>query len=63
MLRLLAEEEAMELAFMPRRLLLQRQIFILKSRMFGSEYTMNIFSIIGVVVVIIAVAGFLGLRV
>jgi hypothetical protein len=29
----------------------------------GSEYTMNIFYIIGVVVVVIVVAGFLGLHV
>lgn len=35
----------------------------LKSRMPRSEYTMNIFYIIGVVVVIIVVAGFLGLHV
>jgi hypothetical protein len=36
--------------------------FILKSRMSQSEYTMNIFYIIGVVVVIIFVAGFFGLH-
>ena len=52
----------MELTFTLRRLLLERRIFILKSRMPQSEYTMNIFYIIGVVVVIIAVAGFLGLH-
>jgi len=33
-----------------------------KSRMAHLEYTMNIFYIIGVVVVILFVAGFLGLR-
>jgi hypothetical protein len=38
-------------------------LFILKSRIPRSEYTMNIFYIIGVVVVIIFVAGFLGLHV
>jgi hypothetical protein len=38
-------------------------VFILKSRMPRSEYTMNIFYIIGVVVVIIVAAGFLGLHV
>jgi uncharacterized membrane protein YhaH (DUF805 family) len=37
--------------------------FILKSRIPRSEYTMNIFYIIGVVVVIIFVASFLGLHV
>jgi uncharacterized membrane protein YhaH (DUF805 family) len=36
--------------------------FILKSRIPRSEYTMNIFYIIGVVVVIIFVAGFFGLH-
>jgi hypothetical protein len=35
----------------------------LKSRMPQSEYTMNLFYIIGVVVVIVVVAGFLGVRV
>jgi uncharacterized membrane protein YhaH (DUF805 family) len=34
----------------------------LKSRIRRSEYTMNIFYIIGVVVVIILVAGFFGLH-
>ena len=53
----------MELTLKPRRLLLERRTFILKSRMPQSEYTMNIFYIIGVVVVIVVVAGFLGLRV
>jgi hypothetical protein len=36
---------------------------LLKSRMPRSEYAMNIFYIIGVVVVIVVVAGFLGLHV
>ncbi len=35
---------------------------MLKSRMSHSESTMNIFYIIGVIVVILFVAGFLGLR-
>jgi len=42
--------------------LFKRRVFILKSRMPRSEYTMNIFYIIGVVVVIIIVAGFFGLH-
>jgi uncharacterized membrane protein YhaH (DUF805 family) len=42
--------------------LFKRRAFILKSRIPRSEYTMNIFYIIGVVVVIIFVAGFLGLH-
>jgi hypothetical protein len=49
--------------FAPRRLLLERRTFILKARRPRSESTMNIFYIIGVVVVIVVVAGFLGLRV
>jgi hypothetical protein len=36
---------------------------LLKSRMPRSEYAMNIFYIIGVVVVIVVIAGFLGLHV
>jgi hypothetical protein len=40
----------------------KRRAFILKSRMPRSEYTVNIFYIIGVVVVIIFVASFLGLH-
>jgi hypothetical protein len=44
-------------------LLLTGRPFILKSRIPRSEYTMNIFYIIGVVVVIIIVAGFFGLHV
>jgi hypothetical protein len=35
---------------------------ILKARLTRSEYTMNIFYIIGVVVVVIFVAGFFGLH-
>ena len=42
--------------------LLERRAFMLKSRMPQSEYTMNIFYIIGVVVVVLFVAGFLGLH-
>jgi len=45
------------------RLLLERGAFILKTLMPQSEYTMNIFYIIGVVVVVVLVAGFFGLRV
>jgi hypothetical protein len=41
---------------------LQRRAFILKTRMPQLEYTMNIFYIIGVVVVVLFVAGFLGLH-
>jgi hypothetical protein len=36
--------------------------FHLKSRMAPSEYTMNIFYIIGVIVVVLFVAGFFGLH-
>ena len=38
-------------------------VFKLRSRVPPSEWTMNIFYIIGVVVVIILVAGFLGVHV
>lgn len=38
-------------------------VFILKSRIVNSEYTINIFYIIGVVVVVIIVASFFGLHV
>jgi hypothetical protein len=48
---------------LPRRLPSERRAFISKPRMSRSEYTMNIFYIIGVVVVIVVVAGFLGLHV
>jgi hypothetical protein len=41
---------------------MERRAFMLKSRMPQREYTMNIFSIIGVIVVVLLVAGFLGLR-
>lgn len=41
---------------------LERRAFMLKSRMPQSEYTMNIFYIIGVVVVVLFVAGFFGLH-
>jgi hypothetical protein len=51
-----------ELTYMRRRFRLERRSFILKSRMPQSEYAMNIFYIIGVVVVIIFVAGFFGLH-
>ena len=49
--------------FHAKRLLLERGAFILKTLMPQSEYTMNIFYIIGVVVVVVVVAGFFGLRV
>ena len=42
--------------------LLERRAFMLKSRIARSEYTMNIFYIIGVIVVVLFVAGFFGLR-
>ena len=48
---------------MPRRYRFEHRFFILKSRMPQSVYTMNIFYIIGVVVVILFVAGFFGLHV
>jgi hypothetical protein len=41
---------------------LERRAFMLKSRMAQSEYTMNIFYIIGVIVVVLFVAGFFGLH-
>jgi len=52
----------MELTYSPRRFRLERRFLISKSRMSQSEITMNIFYIIGVVVVILFVAGFLGLH-
>ena len=52
----------MERTVRPRRFLCKRRAFKLKSRIPRSEYTMNIFYIIGVVVVIIIVAGFFGLH-
>jgi hypothetical protein len=45
-----------------RRLLLERRSFMLKSRLSHPEYTMNIFYIIGVIVVVLFVAGFFGLH-
>jgi hypothetical protein len=47
---------------MPIRFRLERRCFILKSRKPQSEYTMNIFYIIGVVVVVLFVAGYFGLH-
>jgi hypothetical protein len=41
---------------------LEHRAFILKSRLPRSEYTMNIFYIIGVIVVVLFVAGFFGLH-
>jgi hypothetical protein len=41
---------------------LERRAFVSKSRMPHSEHIMNIFYIIGVVVVVIFVAGFLGVH-
>jgi hypothetical protein len=42
--------------------LLERRAFMLKTRIPQSEYTMNIFYIIGVIVVVLFVAGFFGLH-
>jgi hypothetical protein len=50
----------MELNIVSKRLLLEHRAFILKSHMTQWECAMNIFYIIGVVVVIVLVAGFLG---
>ena len=55
--------KSMELNIVSKRLLLEHRAFILKSRMTQWECAMNIFYIIGVVVVIIFVAGFFGLHV
>jgi hypothetical protein len=52
----------MELTFRPRRFLLEPAAFQTGVAHAQSEYTMNIFYIIGVVVVIVIVAGFLGLH-
>jgi hypothetical protein len=41
---------------------LERRAFMLKPRLPQSEYAMNVFYIIGVVVVVLFVAGFLGLH-
>jgi len=53
----------MERTVLPGRFLFKRRAFTLKLRILKSEHTMNIFYIIGVVVVIIVVASFLGLHV
>jgi hypothetical protein len=52
----------MELTCRPARFLMERRAFMLKSRMSHPEYTMNIFYIIGVIVVVLFVAGFFGLH-
>jgi hypothetical protein len=41
---------------------LERRAFMPKTRMSHSEYIMNIFYIIGVIVVVLFVAGFFGLH-
>jgi hypothetical protein len=46
-----------------RRFYSSASVFRLKSHILESEYTLNIFYIIGVVVVVIVVASFLGLHV
>jgi hypothetical protein len=46
----------------PARFLLEHRAFMLKTRMSHSECTMNIFYIIGVIVVVLFVAGFFGLH-
>jgi len=46
----------------PRRSLLEPRAFKLKARVPSWECTMNLFYIVGVVVVVIVVAGFLGLH-
>jgi uncharacterized membrane protein YhaH (DUF805 family) len=43
--------------------LFERRTFLPKTRASRSEYTMNIFYIIGVIVVVVFVAGFFGLHV
>ena len=54
----------MELICPPICFRFERRCFILKmkSHKSQSEYTMNIFYIIGVVVVVLFIAGYLGLR-
>ena len=49
--------------FHATRLLSERHPYLLELPPARSEHSMNIFYIIGVVVVVIVVAGFLGLRV
>jgi hypothetical protein len=51
----------MERTVRPRRSLFERRTFDIESAL-SSEYPMNIFYIIGVVVVVIFVAGFFGLH-
>jgi hypothetical protein len=41
---------------------MERGVFMLKTRISQSECTMNIFYIIGVIVVVLFVAGFFGLH-
>ena len=52
----------MERTARSRRFLFKRRAFILKTPILDRNTTMNIFYIIGVVVVIILVASFLGLH-
>jgi hypothetical protein len=52
----------MEHTCRPGRFLSERRAFMLKTRISQSEYTMNIFYIIGVIVVVLFVAGFFGLH-
>jgi hypothetical protein len=52
----------MEPTCSPGRFVLKRLAFICDSRIPQSEYTMNIFYIIGVIVVVLFVAGFFGLH-
>jgi hypothetical protein len=54
----------MELICLPICFRFERRCFILKMKSHKSqlEYTMNIFYIIGVVVVVLFIAGYLGLR-
>jgi hypothetical protein len=53
----------MELADIPNVFIWSNRYFILRSRKSQSEHTMNIFYIIGVVVVVLVIAGYLGLHV
>ena len=46
----------------PRRCLMESSAFMLKTHVSNSEYIMNIFYIIGVIVVVLFVAGFFGLH-
>jgi len=55
--------KSMELNIVSKRLLLEHRAFILKSRMTQWKCAMNIFYIIGVVVVVVVVASFFGLHV